>query len=65
MTRAIISFMPAPPTTNISSVRPACSSASMTPMAMSSSCAQTASISGKRVRKSCITSKPSSRFQFA
>jgi hypothetical protein len=62
----IVSFIPAPPTTNMPSPsRPACLRAATTPMAISSSCAQTASMSGKRLRKSCITSKPSSRFQLA
>ena len=58
-----MSFAPAPPNTILMSLRLACSIAFSTPTAMSSSAAQTASICLKRVRKSCITLKASSRFQ--
>ena len=61
----MISFMPAPPTMNISSSRPACLIASMAPSGDVVVLSPDGLDVGEAGRKSCITLKPSSRFQLA
>src|SRR5690625_630362 len=65
ITLLTISFMPLAPSAYSMSSRPECLIAARTPISMSSSFAQTASISLYLDRKSCITVNASSLFQWA